>query len=64
MCAILEREGREWALESIRQLEQLTGKGDKNRQLVSYLERGLSGRPPSFSLGVQQIIERVREVSE
>lgn len=64
MCAILEREGREWALESIRQLERLTGKGDKNRQLVSYLERGLSGRPPAFSRGVQQIIDRVREVSE
>ena len=63
MCKVLEREGREWAFESIRQLEKLGGKGDQNRQLVNYLERGLKGRPASFTKGVQSVIDQVKQVS-
>lgn len=64
MCKVLEREGREWAVESIRQLEKIVGKGDRNRQLVNYLERGLKGRPAGFAKGVQSIIDQVKQVSE
>ena len=63
MCKVLEREGREWAYESIRQLEKLGSKGDQNRQLVNYLERGLTGRPASFVKGVQSVIDQVKQVS-
>lgn len=64
MCAILHREGRQWAVESIRQLEELAGKGDRYRQLINYLERGTREKPPSFVKGVQSVIDEVRQIRE
>ena len=60
MCAILHREGRDWALESIRNLHNVVGKPDGYRQLINYLERGLKGKPPSFARGVQSVIDQVK----
>ncbi|MCO8166890.1 hypothetical protein NJC40_03735 [Pseudomonas sp. 21LCFQ02] len=64
MCKVLEREGRQWALDSIGQLRELAGKNDKHRQLIAYLERGLRGKPASFARGVQGVIDDVRAIGE
>jgi hypothetical protein len=64
MCKILERDGREWAVETIRQLAELVGKGDGNRELIVCLERGLTGRPPGFVVGVQSVIDEVRDAGK
>lgn len=64
MCKVLEREGRQWALDSIGQLRELAGKSDKHRQLIAYLERGLRGKPASFARGVQSVIDEVRKIGE
>ncbi len=63
MCAILQREGREWALESIRNLHNVVGKPDGYRQLINYLERGLKGKPAAFARGVQSVIDEVKAVA-
>ena len=63
MCAILYREGREWALESIRNLHNVVGKSDGYRQLINYLERGLKGKPAAFARGVQSVIDEVKAVA-
>lgn len=63
MCAILYREGREWALESIRNLHNVVGKPDGYRQLINYLERGLKGKPAAFARGVQSVIDEVKAVA-
>lgn len=64
MCKILERDGRQWAVETICQLAELVGKGDGNRELIACLERGLTGRPPSFADGVQSVIDEVRDAGK
>lgn len=64
MCKILHREGRQWAVESIRQLTELVGKGDGCRQLINYLERGTKQRPPDFIDGVQSVIDELRQIGE
>lgn len=60
MCHVIEREGREWACESIKQLQRLAGKGDDWQQLINYLERGTKNRPPAFIRGVQGVIDEIR----
>lgn len=64
MCKVLEREGRQWALDSIDQLRKLAGKDDRHLQLIAYLERGLHGKPASFASGVQGVIDEVRKIGE
>lgn len=64
MCKVLEREGRQWALDSIGQLRELATKNDRHRQLIAYLERGLRGKPASFASGVQSVIDEVRKIGE
>lgn len=64
MCKVLEREGRQWAWDSIDQFSKLAGKDDKHRQLIAYLERGLRGKPASFARGVQGVIDEVRAIGE
>ncbi|MBA1200507.1 hypothetical protein G7009_01655 [Pseudomonas capeferrum] len=64
MCQILYREGRQWALDSIRALRELSGKGDRYRQLVNYLERGTVGRPAAFCNGVNDVIAEVKRLGE
>lgn len=63
MCNVLYREGREWAIDSIRQLHNQVGKGDRHQQLITYLERGLVGRPSKFIRGVQSVIDEVKAVA-
>lgn len=63
MCEVLYREGREWSLESIRNLHNVVGKPDGYRQLTNYLERGLKGKPADFARGVQSVINEVRAVA-
>lgn len=64
MCRILELEGRKWAIDSIEQLSKLAAKNDRHRQLISYLERGLRGKPPAFMRGVQGVIDEVRKIGD
>ena len=63
MCKVLYREGREWAFESIHQLQELAGKGDRYQQLINYLQRGLKGKPADFARGVQSVIDEIRQVA-
>ena len=62
MCQILFREGRQWAVDSIRQLQELAGKNDRYQQLINYLERGTRHRPPDFVVGVQSVITELRQI--
>ncbi|QHF03285.1 hypothetical protein N015_13065 [Pseudomonas asturiensis] len=62
MCKILEREGRQWAVDSITQLQELAGKNDRYQQLIDYLQRGTPGKPPSFVAGVQGVIDELRQI--
>ncbi|MEE3929694.1 hypothetical protein V2I84_05385 [Pseudomonas viridiflava] len=62
MCKILEREGRQWAVDSITQLQELAGKNDRYQQLINYLQRGTNGKPPSFVAGVQGVIDELRQI--
>jgi len=63
MCNVLYREGRAWALDSIRQLQNSAGKGDQFRQLINHLERGTKNKPADFIRGVESIIDQVKKVA-
>lgn len=63
MCNVLYREGRAWALDSIRQLQNSVGKGDQFRQLINYLERGRKNKPADFVRGVESVIADVKRIA-
>lgn len=64
MCAILYRDGRQWAVDTISQLCEVVRKNDGNRELIACLERGTREKPPSFVKGVQSVIDEVRQIRE
>lgn len=64
MCKVLEREGRQWAIDSVDKFLKLTGKSCRYPQLISYVERGLRGKPAAFVRGIQGVIDEVRKIGD
>lgn len=64
MCRILFLDGRQWAMDTTRDLMAMTAKTGGIDELIEICARGLQDKPADFARGVQSWINNLKDLRD